>query len=42
MALLEASMDTVKGTVNSGYAKIGGVVSLYLSVVKEILHSLVH
>ena len=42
MALSEASVDTIKGAVNCGYAKIGGVVSLDLSVVKEISHSLVH
>ena len=42
MALSEASVDTIKGSVNLGNAKIGGVVSLDLSVLKEASHCSVH
>ena len=42
MALSEASVDTIKGSVNFRNAKISGVVSLDLSVLKEASHCLVH
>lgn len=42
MVPLEASVDTIKGSINFENAKIGGVVSLDLSVLKETSHCLVN
>ena len=42
MVPLEATGDTIKGSINFGNAKIGEVISLDLSVLKEASHCLVH